>query len=122
MAKPQYSVIPWTKTGTTSGPFSLDGNQLVGFILPATIASTAIKFNMATTKNISSGGIVWNPVDDSSGSQLSFTVNAATAAYYGFTQDQVAKFSGIELLQMVAGSSEQANQTIQMVIIPRVSQ
>lgn len=121
MSRPAYPTIPWTVTGTKSGPFALDGNQLIGFILPSTIASTSIKFNMATTKNISTGGIVWIPVDDSSGAQLSFTVNASTAAYYGFSQDQIAKFTGVELLQVVAGSSETANQNIQMVIIPRPS-
>lgn len=122
MARPSYSTIAWPTTGKTSSPFKMDGNQIVGFFLPATIASTAITFKAALTTNINSGSIVWYPVCDSSGSAISFTVNAATADYYGFSQDQIAKFSGIELIQMNAGSSETANQSIQLAIIPRPSQ
>ena len=71
MSKPSYPVIPWTLSGKVSGQFHLDGNQLVGFVLPATIASTAITFNMATSRDASP--IVWVPVNDSSGSVISFT-------------------------------------------------
>lgn len=119
--RPALPTIPWTTTGTKSGLFKLDGNQLVGFYLPATIASTSITFNTALTTSIGSGSIVWVPVADSSGATLSFTVTASTAKYYGFSQDQIAKFSGVELLQMVAGSSETANQIIKLAILPRPS-
>lgn len=121
MARPAYPLVPWPNTGTKSAPINFDGNQLVGFFLPATIASTSIKFNVATTKNVTTS-IAWVPVNDSGGSVISFTVNASTAGYYGFSQDQIAKFTGVELLQMVAGSSETANQNIQLAIIPRPSQ
>jgi hypothetical protein len=120
MGRPAYSLVPWTTTGTKSAPVKLDGNQVVGFILPATIASTSIKFNAATTLNVASS-VTWYPINDSSGAAVSFTVNAATAGYYGFSQDQIAKFTGAELLQMVAGSSETANQAIYLIIIPRPS-
>lgn len=121
MSRPTYPVIPWPTAGSTSSPITLDGNQVVGFFLPTTIASSTIKFNAANTKNISGGGIIWVPINDSSGAQISFTVNASTAGYYGFSQDQIAKFTGVEILQMVAGSSEAANQNIRLVIIPRPS-
>lgn len=119
MSRPAISLVPWPNAGKTSAPIKLDGNQVVGFILPATIASTAITFKIATTLNVASGSPVWIPVNDSSGSVISFTVNAATAGYYGFSQDQIAKFTGCEVLQMNAGTSESANQVIQIVIIPR---
>lgn len=120
MARPSYSLVPWTTAGTKSAPIKLDGNQAVGFILPVTIASTSIKFNAATTLNVASS-VTWYPVNDSTGAAVSFTVNASTAGYYGFSQDQIAKFTGAELLQMVSGSSEAANQVIYLVIIPRPS-
>lgn len=118
MPRPAYPTIAWPTAGTKSAPWIATGNQVVGFFLPATIASTSIKFNAGTTLDISSS-IIWYPVNDSSGAQISFTVNASTAGYYGFSADQIAKFSGLGLLQMVAGSSEAANQLIQLAILPR---
>lgn len=120
MSRPSYNLVQWTNTGTTSGPIKLAGNQIVGFILPATIASIAFTFNMTITTDVASS-ISWIPVCDSSGSAISFTTTAATAKYYGFSQDQIAKFTGIDLLQMVAGSSETQNQAIYAVLIPRPS-
>lgn len=119
MGRPANATIAWPTTGTKSQAFKLDGNQLVGFYLPVTIASTSITFNAATTINVNGASVNWVPIADSSGTTISFTVTASTAKYYGFSQDQIAKFTGVELLQMVAGSSEVANQTIQLVIIPR---
>ena len=122
MSKPSYHLVPWTVAGKTSGPMELNGNQIVGFILPSTIASTAITFNTSTSVGSYSGtGITWFPVCDSSGAAVSFTVNASTADYYGFSQDQIAKFTGVENIQMAAGSSEAANQKIYIVMIPRPS-
>jgi hypothetical protein len=122
--RPAYPTIAWPTTGKNSAPFSLNGNMLVGFIVPATIASTAISFNTALTKDISSSmlSIAWVPVKDaaaSSATTLSFTIASSTAAYYGFSQDQIQKLSGTEVLQMVANSSETANQSIQLVLLPR---
>jgi len=121
MSRPAFPKVQWNNAGTTSGPIKMDGNQIVGFYLPSTIVSTSIKFNAATTVQIASGAIVWYPINDSSGAQISFTVNAGAAGYYGFSQDQIAKFTGAEILQMVAGSSEAANQNIMIAIIPRPS-
>lgn len=117
MGRPAYPKISWNNTGKTSDPFKLDGNQIIGFFLPATIASTAITFK--TTPSLATNPVVWYPVDDSGGSVISFTVNAATAAYYGFSADQQSKFLGVEVLQMNAGTSETAGQNIQLAIIPR---
>jgi hypothetical protein len=121
MSRPAFPKIQWNNVGTVSGPFKLDGNQIVGFYLPNTTVSTSITFNAATTESIASGGIVWYPVKDSTGAAISFTVTASAYGYYGFSQDQIAKFTGVELLQMVAGSSEAANQNILVSIIPRPS-
>ena len=118
MARPSYTLVPWTKTGTTSGIVNLTGNQLIGFVLPSTIASTAITFNMALAMDKVS---TLAPVADSTGNTISFTVTATTFKYYGFSQDQIAKFNGVEILQMVAGSSETLNQSIYLVTIPRPS-
>ena len=118
--RPAYSTIAWPATGTTSAPFKLNGNQLVGFFLPATIASTTISFKAAPTDNIASGSIPWYPINSSS-ALISFTVHASTADYYGFSADQMAQFEGVELIQMVAGSSETANQNIMLAILPRPS-
>lgn len=120
--RPQYSKIKWTTTGTKSDLMKLDGNQLVGFLLPVTSVSTSFTFNMASTTAIASGSIAWIPVADSSGSVISFTTTTTTAKYYGFSQDQIAKFTGVEIVQMVGGSSEAANQNIQLVFLPRPSQ
>lgn len=121
--RPSLSLLPWPTTGKTSAPYALDGNQLVGFLMPATIASTAVTFNTSLTKNISSSSlsIGWAPVADSSATTLSFTVTSSTLKYYGFSQDQIAKFSGVELLQMAANSSETANQSIYLALLPRPS-
>jgi hypothetical protein len=125
--RPAYPTIAWPTTGKTSAPFSLNGNQLVGFIMPSTIASTAVTFNMALNKDISSSmlSITWVPVSDaavsSAATTLSFTIASSTARYYGFSQDQICKLSGTEIIQMAANSSETANQSIQLVLLPRPS-
>jgi len=118
MSTPAHQKVSWSNTGKKSDPIKLDGNQLVGFFLPSSIASTSISFNATPTLAVSSLTIPWSPVWTSSG-VFSITVSAAAANYYGFTQDQTALFSGVNLLQMVANSSETANQNIQLSIIPR---
>ena len=117
MSKPVYPQIKWPQTGTTSGYFTTDGNQVVGFITPATIASTSITFNAAISTQIQP--ITWFPVENSASSSITFTTKAATAQYIAFNADQVNQFSGVEAVQMVASSSEVANSAFRLVLIPR---
>lgn len=118
MARPAFPKIAWSNNGKISDPFRLDGNQVIGFFLPSSIASTSISFKATPTMQISSLTVPWYPVWTSAG-LLSFTVSAAAANYYGFTQDQTSILTGVEFLQMVAASSEMANQDIRLAIIPR---
>lgn len=113
MSKPVYPYIQWLVTGTKSNILKCDGNQLVGFITPATFSSTAVTFEM-TASMITP---IWVPIKDSSGSAISFTVT--TSSYYGFSQDQIAKFLGVEIFRFVGGSSETAGTLIQPILIPR---
>lgn len=113
MSKPVHPVIQWLITGTKSNILKCDGNQLVGFITPATFSSTAITFEMTATMT----SPIWVPVKDSGGSAISFTVT--TSSYYGFSQDQIAKFNGVEVFRFVGGSSETAGTLIQPILIPR---
>lgn len=118
MSKPAHPLIGWNNAGTTSNLYKMDGNQLVGFILPANTASTSVTFTMASSLSTAANSI-FIPVADSSGSAISFTVTASTAKYYGFSQDQIAKFTGIEIIKMVMGSSEAVGFAAQLIIIPR---
>lgn len=118
--RPSYLLVPWPTTGTKSQVVKLDGNMLVGFVMPATIASTSLTFNMTSTLSVANQ-VTWYPVADSSATTISFTLTASTAKYYGFSQDQIAKFTGVEVFQMVAGSSEAANQAIYAILLPRPS-
>jgi hypothetical protein len=117
MSKPNYPVVYWQNAGTTSNLIRLGGQQLIGFITPSTFSSTSVTFKMATDLN--ANPIVSVPVKDSSGSAISFTVT--TSSYYGFSADQIAKFQGIDNLQLVGGSSELQGTTVQLVLIPRQS-
>ena len=117
MSKPSYPLIGWNNTGTKSNIYKLTGLQVIGFITPATIVSTSITFNIVTSEN--NNPVVPILVADSTGSAVSFTTTASKAQYYGFSQDQIAKFTGIELIQMVSGSSEAANSAFQLVLVPR---
>lgn len=116
MGRPAYPQIGWTNAGTTSDLYKLDGNQLVGFITPSNIASSSITFTMVSSL---SGTPTFIPVADSAGSSISFTVTASTAKYYGFSQDQIAKFTGVEVFKVVGGSSEAQGLVLKLVIIPR---
>lgn len=97
--------------GTTSEWLDMHGSDIVGFYTP-TITSTAITFQAASDQDQT-----FVAVKDSSGSAISFTV--ASNGYYGFSQDQIAKFRGIRYLQIVMGSSEGAARKITMCLIPR---
>lgn len=118
MPRPNYvpAVIP--SGGTKPITFTkLVGQQIIGIITPSTFVSTAITFNMCPDLN---AAIVLSlPVKDSSGSAVSFTVT--TSGYYGFSQDQIAKLSGVENIQPVCGSAETTGATLQLVLIPRPS-
>lgn len=116
MSKPAFPTVAWKATGTSSDIVRCDGNQLVGFVTGATLSSTAMTFSMATTL-ASAGNPTFVPVKDSGGSAISFTV--APSGYYGFSQDQIAKFTGVEAFKFVGGSSEAIGTTIQAVLIPR---
>lgn len=119
MSRPSYLLVPWTISGKNSNPISLDGNLFVGFVVPSTIASSAMTFSMATTKNITNS-IVWNPVNNSSGA-LSIAISASTSGYYGLTNDQQRTFDGVEIFRMQGSSNEVINQTIYAVLLPRPS-
>lgn len=112
MGRPAYPTVQWQAAGTTSSMVKCDGNQLIGFITGGTLVSTAITFSMAPSTTAT-----FVPVKDSGGSAISFTVT--TSGYYGFSQDQIAKFTGVEIFKFVGGSSEAAGTTIQPVFIPR---
>lgn len=117
MSKPLYPLIGWNNAGTNSNLYKTDGNQVIGFIVPATFVSTSVTFQMITS--LASTTAVFVPVCDSSGSAISFTTTTATAKYYGFSQDQIAKFTGIEIIKMISGSSEISGVAVQLVVIPR---
>lgn len=114
MSSPNYPAATWNITGTTSAAVKFLGQQLVGFLTPATLSGTTITFTMRDNENDA-----FIPVKDSSGSAVSFTV--AVSGYYGFTQDQVAKFSGIKEVQVVSGSSEAAGRIVELALIPRIT-
>lgn len=115
MGRPAYPTKTWNVAGTDSEIIKLDGNQLIGFITGATLISTTMTFKMAPTLAVTSPAFV--AVKDSGGSAISFTVT--TSSYYGFSQDQIAKFDGVEIFKFVGGSSEAAGTTIQAVFVPR---
>lgn len=114
MGRPAYPIIGWTNIGKVSDMVKMDGNQLVGFIVPATFVSTAVTFSMATS---SSGTFI--PIADSGGSTISFTTTTLTAAYYGFSADQQSKFLGAEIIKMNTGTNEAAGIQVRFVVIPR---
>lgn len=113
MSKPAYPVVQWQIAGTSSSFVKCDGMQLVGFVTGGTLVSTTMTFSMEPA--ITSAAFI--PVKDSTGAAISFTVT--TSGYYGFSQDQIAKFTGVEIFKFVGGSSEAAGTTIQPVLIPR---
>lgn len=119
MSRPSYvpAVVPAGGTTPTNWT-KMVGQQLVGFIIPANLVSTAITFHMSPDLNAST--ITDIAVADSSGSAVSFTVST-TALYIGFTQDQTAKFDGIENVKPVCGSTETNGATITLVTVPRNS-
>lgn len=114
MTSPAYPVVYWLNAGTTSNVADLGHSQIVGFVTPATLSSSTLTFNAATTIN----GTL-KAVKDSSGSAISFTV--AANGYYGFTEDQKMKFEGIRYLQLVGGSSEAQGRNVELALIPRPS-
>lgn len=118
MSKPAFPVVQWQVAGTSSSMVKCDGNQLIGFVTGGTLVSTTMTFSMVpSTAAGGSTGPTYIPVKDSSGLAISFTVT--TNSYYGFSQDQIAKFTGVEVFKFVGGSSEAAGTTIQPIIVPR---
>lgn len=114
MGRPAYPVVKWQVTGTTTPLVKCDGNQLVGFITGPTLSSTTMTFNDVSSFNQSATPV---PIKNSAGTAISFTVT--TNSYYGFSQDQTAQFTGVEVFQFVGGASETAGTTIQPIFIPR---
>lgn len=108
MTSPAYADAAWHAAGTKSQPVSVPGAQVVGFVTPSDLTSTAITFEMAPDINTP----VWVPVKDSSGSAISFTVT--TGGYYGFNENQVAAFRGVQHLKVVGGSSEAAGRVVKL--------
>lgn len=108
MTSPAYADASWPAAGTKSAPVSIPGAQLVGFVTPSDLTSTAITFEMSPDINTP----VWVPVKDSSGSAISFTVT--TSGYYGFNSNQIDAFRGIQHLKVVGGSSEAANRKVKL--------
>lgn len=118
MSRPNYVAAVIPAGGTKPVTFTkLVGQQIIGIITPASTVSTAITFNMCP--DLDATTVLSLPVKDSSGSAISFTV--ASSGYYGFSQDQIAKFSGIENVQPVCGSTETNGLTLKLVLIPRPS-
>lgn len=117
MSRPNYVPVTIPAGGTKQLAFTkLVGQQVIGLLTSTPLVSTAITFNM----EISTDTPVVLPVKDATtGSAISITV--ATSGYYGFSQDQIAKFSGVENIQPVCGSTETTGTTLQLVVIPRPS-
>lgn len=108
MTQPAYADASWPAAGTKSDPVSIPGAQVVGFVTPGTLSGTAFTFEMATDINTPT----WVPVKDSSGNAISFTV--AASGYYGFSENQIAAFRGIQHLKVVSGSSESAGRLVKL--------
>lgn len=115
--RPSYLPVIIPASGTTPVNWaSLSGQQLVGFIIPASMTSTAITFNMSPDLNAATISSV--PVAASSGSTISFTISTS-AIYVGFTNDQFKQFEGVENVKIVCGSTESSARTIYLVTLPR---
>lgn len=116
MSKPSYLPLTLNVAGKLSPWLGLEGKKAIGFITPANLVSTALTFNM--TPSQAANPIVSVPVKNSA-SSTSFTVTTST--YYGFTQDQMATFEGVENIQANCGTSEAQGVSILLVVIPRQS-
>lgn len=118
MSIPAYPSVQFNaaSSNTKSNWVALTGQQLIGFITPSGLTSTAITFNMTPSRQ--TNPIITYPVKNSTGA-ISFTVT--TSSYYGFTQDQREAFEGIENIQLVGGTSETPGTIINLVTIPRPS-
>lgn len=109
MSTPAYPQVNWRAAGTKSDPIELYGQVLVGFYTPGTLSSTAFTFEASDRID---GTYV--PVKNSSGSAISFTV--AASGYYGFSEDQIAAFQGVQCLKVVGGSSEAAGRQVKLCV------
>lgn len=93
-------------SGTTTREFDLTGWRLVGVILPASLASTAMTF---TASDVTGG--TFQSVHDATAA-ISYVVAAST--YVAIPQEQIQA----PFLKLVFGSSE-TSKVIKVVLIPR---
>lgn len=91
---------------TKSGVLSLKGMTLVGIHLPAAFDGAALTFEACDTED---GTFV--PVNDKSGTAVTYTVTQATYAAI-----DPKDFYGINFLKIVSGSAESAARTLKCAV------
>lgn len=106
MAAVSHPQINWRASGTTSDPVMLNGNNLCGFIMPASFVGTSITFNMSDKID---GTFV--PVYDDTGTALTYTVSTSR-----YVRVKPSDFAGIRVLQLVSSSSEAANTVVKLAV------
>lgn len=93
-------------SGTTSGAVDLEGLQLLGFIMPASLTGTTMTLTMSTEI---AGTYV--TVQDGDGADLSFAI---TASKY-IPVPNLSLTRGLKFVKVVSGSSEAAAREIVLV-------
>lgn len=103
-----YAVDPITTTiaasATVSATIDMRGMRLAGLIIPASMTSTALTFN------VSNDGSTFVPLKDTTNAAISITIDSSAAAYPLVPMD----FIGWRYLQVVAGSAEASDRTISL--------
>lgn len=97
-------------SGTTSGEVDLQGNALIGIIMPAAFTGANLKFQRAD----SSGG-TFSAIYDDAGTELS--IPCGTSRYIALNNKYLC-FAGAQFVKVVSDSAEASARALQLVTRP----
>lgn len=88
----------------TTGEINLQGDTLVGIFTDSHLTGTTMTFQAA-----SAPGGTYESIVDSANAAISFTV--AVSKYISLTQDQMARFVGVQNLKVNTGTNQSGSAT-----------